>query len=45
MGAHQLNVEAKAWLEPRGVPCYMQVEEPFEVLAALARCRANMRRG
>ena len=45
MGAHELNVEAKAYLEPRGVPCYMLVEEPFEVLAALARCRANMRRG
>lgn len=45
MGAHDLNVAAKAWLEPRGVPCYMQVEEPFEVLAALARCRATMRRG
>ena len=44
MGAHALNVEAKAYLEPRGVPCYMLVEEPFEVLAALARCRANMRR-
>ena len=41
MGAHALNVEAKAYLDPRGVPCYMLVEEPFEVLAALARCRAH----
>ena len=44
MGQHELNVEAKAWLEPRGVPCYMLVEEPFEVLGVLARCRAAMER-
>jgi len=44
MGEHRHNVDAKAWLEPRGVPCYMLVEEPFEVLALLAACRANMRR-
>jgi len=45
MGAHEHNVAAKAWLEPRGVPCYMEVEQPFEVLSLLARCRATMRRG
>ena len=44
MGEHRHNVDAKAWLEPRGVPCYMLIEEPFEVLSLLARCRANMRR-
>jgi acetyltransferase len=44
MGEHQHNVAAKAWLEPRGVPCYMQVEEPFEVLSLLAKCRRSMRR-
>jgi acyl-CoA synthetase (NDP forming) len=44
MGQHERNVEAKAWLEPRGVPCYMLVEEPFEVLGVLARCRAAMQR-
>ena len=44
MGEHRHNVEAKAWLEPRGVPCYMLVEEPFEVLSVLARCRARMGR-
>ena len=43
MGEHGHNVAAKAWLEARGVPCYMQVEEPFEVLAVLARCRARVR--
>jgi acetyltransferase len=45
MGAHEHDVAAKAYLEPRGIPCFMQVEEPFEVLAVLARCRENMRRG
>ncbi len=44
MGQHERNVEAKAYLEPRGVPCYMQVEEPFEVLGILARCRTAMTR-
>lgn len=44
MGAHEHDVAAKAHLEPRGVPCYMQVEEPFEVLAVLARCRGRLRR-
>jgi acyl-CoA synthetase (NDP forming) len=39
MGAHEHDVAAKAYLEPRGVPCFMLVEEPFEVLAVLARCR------
>ena len=44
MGDHHLNVAAKAYLEPRGVPAYMLVEEPFEVLSVLARCRAAMER-
>lgn len=44
MGAHEHDVAAKAYLEPRGVPCYMEVEEPFEVLAVLARCHQRMRR-
>ena len=43
MGEHQHNVAAKAYLEPRGVPCYMMVEEPFEVLSLLAQCRERMR--
>ncbi|MPY69904.1 MAG: hypothetical protein GEU92_07450 [Alphaproteobacteria bacterium] len=43
MGQHEHNVAAKDWLEPRGVPCYMDVETPFEVLSILARCRENMR--
>jgi len=44
MGEHQHNVAAKAYLEPRGVPCYMEVEQPFEVLSLLAQCRARMGR-
>ncbi len=44
MGDHDHNVACKAWIEPRGVPAYMLVEEPFEVLGVLARCRAAMAR-
>ena len=44
MGDHAHNVACKAWLEPRGVPAYMLVEEPFEVLGVLARCRTAMNR-
>jgi acetyltransferase len=44
MGQHEHNVAAKAFLEPRGVPAFMLVEEPFEVLAILARCRTVMKR-
>ncbi|MGE5252795.1 MAG: CoA-binding protein, partial [Planctomycetaceae bacterium] len=34
----------KAFLEPRGVPTFPLIEEPFEVLALLARCRSLMER-
>ena len=44
MGEHQHNVAAKAYLEPRGVPCYMEVEQPFEVLSLLATCRRQMQK-
>ena len=44
MGQHEHNVDAKAYLEPLGVPCYMQVEEPFEVLSVLCRCRRSLGR-
>lgn len=33
---------AKAFLEPRGVPTFFLIEEPFEVLSILARCRQAM---
>ena len=35
---------AKAFLEPRGVPTFPLIEEPFEVLSILARCRKAMQR-
>jgi acetyltransferase len=35
---------AKAFLEPRGVPTFPLIEEPFEVLSILARCRQAMNR-
>jgi len=35
---------AKAFLEPRGVPTFPLIEEPFEVLSILARCRQAMDR-
>ena len=34
----------KVFLEPRGVPTYPLIEDPFEVLALLARCRKAMER-
>jgi acyl-CoA synthetase (NDP forming) len=33
---------AKAFLETRGVPTYPLIEQPFEVLSILARCRRAM---
>ena len=42
MGELKHNVTAKSYLEPKGVPCYMLVEEPFEVLSLLASCRKKM---
>lgn len=35
---------AKAFLEPRGVPTFPLIEQPFEVLSILARCRQAMER-
>jgi len=35
---------AKAFLEPRGVPCFQLIEEPFEVLDILVKCRRAMER-
>ncbi|MEE8318084.1 MAG: hypothetical protein V3R36_00445, partial [Dehalococcoidales bacterium] len=35
---------AKAFLEPRGVPTFPLIEEPFEVLSILNRCRRAMAR-
>ena len=35
---------AKAFLEPRGVPTFPLIEEPFEVMSILSRCRNAMDR-
>ena len=35
---------AKAFLEPRGVPTFPLIEEPFEVISILNRCRQAMER-
>jgi acyl-CoA synthetase (NDP forming) len=35
---------AKAFLEPRGVPTFPLIEEPFEVLSILVRCRRALDR-
>ena len=36
---------AKNFLEPRGVPTFSLIEEPFEVLSILSRCRNSMNLG
>ncbi|UCD77246.1 MAG: acetate--CoA ligase family protein [Desulfobacterales bacterium] len=43
-GQKQHMDAAKAFLEPRGVPTFPLIEEPFEVLSILARCRQAMQR-
>ena len=43
-GSKKLMDEAKAFLEPQGVPTFLLVEEPFEVLSILNRCREAMQR-
>jgi acetyltransferase len=36
------NAEAKAFLEPKGVPTFPRIEDPFKVLDILVRARAAM---
>ena len=36
--------ECKAFLEPRGVPTFPEIEQPFEVLSILVRCQRAMSR-
>ncbi len=36
--------ECKAYLEPRGIPTFPEIEQPFEVLSILYRCRKAMDR-
>lgn len=44
--AEKKHIEAvKDFLEPRGVPTFPLIEQPFEVLSILTRCREAMGRG
>jgi len=43
-GDEHSNVEAKAFLEPQGIPTFPRIEDPFKVLDILARARAAMKR-
>jgi acyl-CoA synthetase (NDP forming) len=43
-GDRKCMEDAKAFLEPRGVPTFPLIEEPFEVLSILNRCRLAMER-
>jgi len=36
--------ECKAYLEPRGVPTFYEIEQPFEVFAIMAKCFEAMHR-
>ena len=36
--------ECKAYLEPRGIPTFLDIEQPFEVLSILVRCQQAMNR-
>jgi acetyltransferase len=36
--------ECKAYLEPRGVPTFPEIEQPFEALSVLVRCAKAMQR-
>ena len=36
--------ECKAYLEPRGIPTFPEIEQPFEVLSILYRCAKAMNR-
>ena len=36
--------ECKAYLEPRGIPTFPEIEQPFEVLSILCRCVKAMNR-
>ena len=43
-GEKKLTEDAKAFLDPRGVPTFPLIEEPFEVISILNRCRKAMER-
>ena len=43
-GDKQCMDEGKAFLEPRGIATFPEIEQPFEVLSILARCRKALSR-
>ncbi len=43
-GDRRFNEECKAFLEPRGVATFPEIEQPFEVLSILAQCARYMSR-
>ncbi len=43
-GARECMDEYKAALEPRGVPTFPEIEQPFRVLSILVRCQRAMNR-
>lgn len=43
-GDKQCMEDCKASVEPRGVPTFFEIEQPFEVLSILNRCRLSMNR-
>jgi len=43
-GDKQLMDECKEFLEPRGVATFSEIEQPFEVLSILCRCREALNR-
>jgi acyl-CoA synthetase (NDP forming) len=43
-GARECMDEYKAALEPKGVPTFPEIEQPFRVLSILVRCRKAMNR-
>jgi hypothetical protein len=43
-GDEECMRECRAILEPAGVPAFLYIEQPFEVLSILARCRKSMER-
>jgi acyl-CoA synthetase (NDP forming) len=43
-GDKQCMEDCKASVEPRGVPTFFEIEQPFEVLSILHRCRLSMNR-
>jgi len=43
-GEKQYADECKAYLEPHGIATFPEVEQPFEMLSILARCRRFMER-